>query len=259
MPYRINPYGGTKMNERLKKWSGSAAIVQGLGVFVGSSGHNVEHRHWAHQISIALEDEIVISSGKVTVKGSALFIPANTPHALHPSLTLTLYLDPNSTLAKSIVGNIGNLNSICQLNSKIQNQITDCFKNIDKLESSFQALQQTFMKSITNNSDDRLTKVLSRLDDIYSGDTVTRDELAAHVSLSPSRFSHWFKEKTGMPLRSYKKWLHLVHGIELILTNNNIQSAAYGSNFADQAHFSRTFKQAFGLSPALALSNINRT
>jgi AraC-like DNA-binding protein len=259
MPYRIILYGGAKMSERLKKWSGSAAIVHGLGVSVGHSGHNVEHRHWAHQISIALEDEVIISSDKRTIKGSAIFIPANIAHALHLSLTLTIYLDPNSALAKSIVSNIVNLDSIYQLDSEIKNQITDCFKNIDKLESGSQALQQSFMKSITNNSDDRLSKFLSRLDDIYSGDTVNRDELAAHVSLSPSRFSHWFKEETGMPLRSYKKWLHLVHGIELILTNKNIQSAAYGSNFADQAHFSRTFKQAFGLSPALALSNINRT
>ena len=247
-----------KMNDRLKKWSGSASILQGIGVFVGRSGHNSEHRHWAHQISIALENEIVISSDKRTIKGSAIFIPANTAHALHPSLTLTIYLDPNTALAKSIVGNIGNLDSICLINSKVKKQITDCFKNIDKLVSGSQALQKAFMKSITNNSDDRLTKVLSRLDDINSGHTVTRDELAEYVCLSPSRFSHWFKEETGMPLRSYKKWLHLVHGIELILTNKNIQSAAYGSNFADQAHFSRTFKQAFGLSPSLALANINR-
>ncbi len=248
-----------KMNDRLKKWSGSASILQGIGVFVGSSGHNSEHRHWAHQISIALENEIVISSEKRTIKGNALFIPANTAHSLQPSLMLTIYFDPNSTLAKSIVGSIGNLDSIGLINSKVNKQITDCFKNIDKLESGSQTLQKSFMTSIASNTDVRLTKVLSRLDDIYSGQTVTRDELAEHVCLSPSRFSHWFKEETGMPLRSYKKWLHLVHGIELILTNNSIQSAAYGSNFADQAHFSRTFKQAFGLSPALALSNINRT
>ena len=246
------------MTGMLEKWHGSASILPGIGVFVGRSGHNAEHRHWAQQISIALEGEILVSAGKTRIQGKAIFIPANTLHVLHPSLTLTIYLDPNTLLAKSMAGNLDNSNTISQMNDSVTSQITDCFNNIKTLKTGSQALQQTFIQAIAPGPNYRLSKVLSSLDDILAGQTVTRAQLAEQICLSPSRFSHWFKEETGMSLRSYKKWLHLIYGIDLVLNDKKIQTAAYTANFSDQAHFARTFKQAFGLSPALALANIKR-
>lgn len=245
------------MDCRLLKWKGSALIQQGVGIFIGQSGHNDEHSHWAHQISFSLGNEVVVSSGSTEFKGRVIFIPANTPHSLHPGPTLTLYLDPNSDLSKSLTANIESDSSVSQLDETLEEQIISCFKNAETLASGLKSIQDNHSRSSRREKDIRLSKVQARLDQITQGQEVSRDELSALVNLSPSRFSHWFKEETGMPLRSYKKWLHLVHGVEAVLNGIDLKSAAYDANFSDQAHFCRTFKHAFGISPASALSHIN--
>jgi len=244
------------LNQKLSKWKGSAVIRQGIGAFIGQSGHNTEHCHWAHQVSFSLEKEVVVSSGNTEVQSRAIFIPANIPHSLHPCSTLTIYIDPNSDLLKSITYDMSFSSIICELPDIVTNQIMTCFQDNDSLENGVQALQSIHTKTSNNKKNARLSTVLVRLEKVLQGECVTRDELAELVNLSSSRFSHWFKEQTGLPLRSYKKWLHLVHGIESVLNGVSIQSAAYNANFSDQAHFSRTFKMAFGISPALALSHI---
>ena len=244
------------MNGELLKWKGSALIQQGIGMFIGQSGHNDEHSHWAHQISFSLENDVTVSSGSTEFKGRAIFIPANAPHLLHPGPTLTLYVDPNLDLIKSIIADIRSDTAICQLHETSEKQIISCFNNAETLARGLKSLQDISSHSNQNKKDIRLSKVQTRLDQITQGQDVSRDELLALVNLSPSRFSHWFKEQTGMPLRSYKRWLHLVHGVDAILNGANVQSAAYDASFSDQAHFCRTFKQAFGLSPKFALSHI---
>jgi len=82
------------------------------------------------------------------------------------------------------------------------------------------------------------------------GRSISRAELAKKVRLSPSRFSHWFSESTGLPLRSYKKWLKLLTGFELS-RQMSLTDAAIASGFSDQAHFCRSVTEAFGVSPAV--------
>ncbi|MBS7676306.1 AraC family transcriptional regulator, partial [Vibrio cholerae] len=71
---------------------------------------------------------------------------------------------------------------------------------------------------------------------IYQG-KVRREELAALVHLSPTRFSHWFVEQTGLPLRSYAKWLRLTQVVRYLACGQPITTAAHESGFSDSAHF----------------------
>lgn len=54
-----------------------------------------------------------------------------------------------------------------------------------------------------------------------------RDEMAALVHLSPTRFSHWFVEQTGLPLRSYAKWLHLTQALQHLAKGVRLIEAAH--------------------------------
>jgi len=104
---------------------------------------------------------------------------------------------------------------------------------------------------VSAHDDDTLTKVIERIkQDTAKGIDTPRTELAALVSLSASRFSHWFSEQTGMPRRSYKKWLRMLRGFELLF-EASLTEAALGAGFSDQAHFCRTVMSAFGVNPAV--------
>jgi AraC-like DNA-binding protein len=60
-----------------------------------------------------------------------------------------------------------------------------------------------------------------------------------------------------MPVRSYRKWLRLVRGIEHVLAGDRLTDAAHGAGFSDQAHFTRTFVATFGINPSLALARLS--
>ena len=82
---------------------------------------------------------------------------------------------------------------------------------------------------------------------LREGKNLDRDTLARRVGLSPTRFSHWFVEQSGIPLRSYKKWLKLRLAMEALLDGQKPTHAAMQAGFSDLAHMSRAFSESFGL------------
>ena len=98
------------------------------------------------------------------------------------------------------------------------------------------------------SSDERFRKVIREIkSQLSQGNNIGRDYLANLTHLSPTRFSHWFVEKSGVPLRSYKKWLKLKIAMEALLNGSGPMQAAMLAGFSDQAHMSREFSDSFGL------------
>ncbi len=94
-----------KLNlEKISIWQGKAAVLPGIGIFHGRSGDNCEHRHWAHQLSIGLNDKIEVARGTSLISDTALFIPADFPHRLSPGKVLSVYIDPNTVMAQTLAG-----------------------------------------------------------------------------------------------------------------------------------------------------------
>lgn len=76
--------------------------------------------------------------------------------------------------------------------------------------------------------------------------------LAAACGLSRSHFAHAFRATTGVPPH---KWLllHRVrHACEMMeRSDRRLAEIAHSCGFADQSHFSRTFRSVMGSSPAV--------
>jgi len=241
--------------EKLCIWQGKAAILPGIGIFYGKSGDNCEHKHWAHQLSIGLKGEIEVARGASLITDTALFIPADSPHRLSPGKILSLYLDPNTVIAKTLAETIDINSGIVTVPIELTRLVHRCFTGELSLEAGVLLFQQMLGTPESSGQNERLAIVMEKLQNILTlGTDVDRLELAKLTNLSPSRFSHWFKEETGMPLRRYRKWLHLMRSISVALKGESLSAAAHDAQFADQAHFTRTFKEAFGVTPSLALS-----
>jgi AraC-like DNA-binding protein len=126
------------------------------------------------------------------------------------------------------------------------------------IDVALRELQALLAPQTVRVTDARLQTVLATLAQPDALDRAhSRGQLAALVGLSETRFSHWFREHTGMPLRSYRKWLRLVRGLEHALRGGNLTDAAHQAAFADQAHFSRTFLQMFGVRASDLVSSIH--
>ena len=93
-------------------------------------------------------------------------------------------------------------------------------------------------------------EALLRLPDLVDNGRVDMSELAATIGVSTSRLTHVFSSEVGIPLRSYARWLRLVRAMERLAEGASITEAAHDARFADGAHFSRVFKEMFGLTPS---------
>lgn len=81
--------------------------------------------------------------------------------------------------------------------------------------------------------------------------TITLDEVAAAVFLSPGRLRHLFVEQTGMGLRPYVLWRRFLRVWQAIMNGRSISAAAHEGGFADAAHLTRTSRRMFGVSPSM--------
>lgn len=79
---------------------------------------------------------------------------------------------------------------------------------------------------------------------------VSLDDLANLAGLSAFHFSRAFKQSTGLTPHKFVVERRLERGRRaLVDTQDPIAAIAQACGFADQAHFARTFKQRFGVSP----------
>jgi AraC family transcriptional regulator len=81
-------------------------------------------------------------------------------------------------------------------------------------------------------------------------ETLTLDAIAASVALSPSRLRALFHGQAETSFRQYRRWFRLSLAIRAGLDGARLRDAAHEAGFADQAHFTRTCRSSFGLSPA---------
>ena len=237
------------MRRKSQSWQGEAAIAPGIGVFRGLSGNNKAHRHWAHQLSVGLNGPVRFDSPGGQNSFDAVLIPAGSQHCQLESHTLSLYLDPTSHLVSYFHIDVQAGSKWSALSAHTIDTILQLFPDNYPVT---QGLEQLLNDSSAGEwaPSSRLDKVLTTLKSALEDDSdVSRTDLAGIACLSPTRFSHWFREETGMPLRSYKKWLRLIHALEMAVVTRNLSESAQMAGFADQSHFTRAVSQAFGIKP----------
>lgn len=90
-----------------------------------------------------------------------------------------------------------------------------------------------------------------RFCEAHFAEPISVPQLAAKMFLSPSRFSGIWKKAMGTSPGEYLRDLRLRHAQTLLKTTNRSASEiALACGFSDAAQFSRTFKNAFGVSPS---------
>ncbi|MFE3169056.1 helix-turn-helix domain-containing protein [Streptomyces sp. NPDC059224] len=78
----------------------------------------------------------------------------------------------------------------------------------------------------------------------------TVDSLAAQVALSPSRFAHLFTRETGLPPMRALREARLRHAARLLeSTDLTVGRVAAASGFPSPFHFSRVFRERYGVPP----------
>jgi AraC family transcriptional regulator of arabinose operon len=150
-------------------------------------------------------------------------------------------------------------------NQRVRGRLTDAFErllqdhrsqadfreilSLNALEEILILTAQAYVAAFKSNLDPRVEEVLRQLTERLS-ESVSVQELAEAVSLSPSRLAHLFKEQIGDSIVNTLTRFRLQEASRLLeFTDQNVAEIAQSVGFQSQFHFSRQFKAHYGVSP----------
>ncbi|BCN25463.1 AraC family transcriptional regulator [Vibrio alfacsensis] len=124
----------------------------------------------------------------------------------------------------------------------------DClpFEGFNQLFDRYGSLERQKVVPLGNQSLGTLKDYLmANLDQ-----AVRLDSLSDLCQLSPTQFQRHFKAQTGMTPYAWFARLRLEQGMKLLQAGQCGTDVAHQIGFYDQAHFSKAFKQTYGVSPS---------
>lgn len=118
---------------------------------------------------------------------------------------------------------------------------------IDKIQNQINSKKEE-SRSFRNTIDDRILSSIDFIQNNYEH-VISLTEVSSRYHLSTSRFLHLFKKETGISFRKIQVWNKLSHSFKLFQKNKTLTEIAYECGFTDNAHFTKKFKETFGISP----------
>lgn len=233
-----------------------------FGLFIGRLSVNEYHKHYALQISVSENEDLNLNIfGEMEQVSSSFYISSNVVHKLLSTEThLTILVNPLSPLGHYLYLNYGRT-QCSSIAKDFEQKLIECLVRFNSGKIDFKTictsiseiLHQLKVNCENDDSlqDDRILKTLEFLDTNFEK-VYSLEEISAHSFLSPSRFLHLFKEKTGLNFRRYQLWNKIVKSLPY-LTKNSITDTAYTFGFSDNSHYTRSFIETFGVSPKFFL------
>jgi AraC-like DNA-binding protein len=123
---------------------------------------------------------------------------------------------------------------------------------LELLESLFARLKQPAPQAITGNLSSQQLRVVRDFVEAHISDKIVLEDLSLLVKLDRFRFLKLFKRTVGMTPHAWLLRLRLEKAVALISASRNmsITEIAHAVGFFDQSHFTRAFRQAYGVTPA---------
>lgn len=77
------------------------------------------------------------------------------------------------------------------------------------------------------------------------------ESVARELGMSVSLLEHEFSRAIGAPIRTYRLWWRFRQVVGEVIGGATLTEAAHAAGFHDSAHFTKAFRNAFGLPPSL--------
>ncbi len=239
-------------------WNGSA-------LYLGTVEDASFHAHHALQVAFGLNKPFVLETPEKSFECRSVVIAPDQAHRFHGAgdEQAIILVDPQSTISQGVEA------GICRGSGVKEFDIATLSPFVEQLGPSLEQYRGCDqMKALCWGILSRLTgcSVTSVIIDSRIGMALNfiKEQperkvplylIAQTVGLSESRLVHLFKEQIGIPIRRYLLWLRLVQAIDHLFSNGSLTRAAHEAGFADSAHFARTFREMFGVTPSELFKN----
>jgi AraC-like DNA-binding protein len=239
-------------------------LTKGRVLLIGDNLEDDEHSHHALQITVNLEhNHFVLRQRDYELEVQAAIIKPDQPHhaVASDSWRAVLLLDPLTDYAQRISQRFNGDQGLVILSTTetefCRNALSSFAGNAQSIEAADIAIS-AIVEHLAGPSErstephPRIAKALLRIHQMQA-QQLSLKKLAAHVALSESRLSHLFKQEIGIPIQRYLLWYKVAEAAFNIGRGMSLTDAAGAAGFADSAHFSRTFRVMFGLTPSQIL------
>ncbi|UXX79699.1 helix-turn-helix transcriptional regulator [Reichenbachiella carrageenanivorans] len=235
------------------------------GIFLGKIKDNAQHQHYALQLTIAVNDAFELTSEEGKRVAQSVVVHPQVPHQLdsRDQQVLVILFNPASAVGHFLHKHqtsqpveeydeewIGYLRMFAQ--DLLKNEINE--KTFLSACINSMAEYNVRCLSAKHEVDKRILATLQYLDR-HTRSVVSLEEMAEEMCLSESRFQHLFKEHTGLSYRRMQLWKRLVASFDQAKSVKTLTELAHLSGFSDSAHYSKTFKESFGLRPSELFGN----
>jgi AraC-like DNA-binding protein len=252
--------------QKLAAVSADSPRLYGWGaraLYLGRALNLSAHRNSVGVLAIGVEagfdvavDPRNAAAGYVRCRSAV--IPPNTLHHLTGTdgLMAFFYVDPRSL-------DLDVLSRRCRLRTRRagyhverEDEIVGVLQDLAAQRVSWPEVRNDLAEILSFSGARRMDARIQRALDVLHanpGQRPSLETLARTAGLSPSRFTHLFKEATGVPVRRYKLWLAMGAALRSLKQDQSLTTAAHEGGFSSSAHFSSAFREMFGLEPSRLL------
>lgn len=209
------------------------------------------HKNLAYLITLGkTEDVTVIDKFGTEYTSPVIIVKPMVEHRLRKSsnLACSIFLAPSSGFAASL-DRFASDNGIVKLPADALP-----FQASMPNDQIFVALEKVIAES-DEKIDPRLAAVLDALQDASYQPSIA--DIVAQSELSASRLRALAKEQIGVSLSTLLLWRKLIKSMEVLASGSTLSEAAQAGGFSDQAHFSRTMRKMFGITPSNSTYTLN--
>lgn len=226
------------------------------GIYIGELEPLKLHKHKAITIALSFKNEFEFENEKQKIKTLGVISQPNTyrKYICNPNnLVAFVHIEPFLSAGLPLLNKNNSFQELFpEQMEKIVHILNQWYKEEGNSEKLTETAIQDIAKQIASDAPEQVIdcRIKKSIDLIWSLERITLGELAAINHISTYRFSHLFKQETGVSFKEYLLHRKLVKAMQAILVNKeNLTSSAYTGGFSDQSHFNRTYLNAFGVTP----------
>lgn len=223
------------------------------------------HQHFAKHIILSVTTDLVVTfSENQNVYCKGIIIDSNISHTVanQDNRMLVFLIDDTSILARNIDKSLSE-KSFVIIEDSIVKEIQQLYhaylvNNVDNSYTKFFNFVFRQLKIDCQNiaiTDKRIQWSLSYILEIDTIDSTIISDMCTKVELSKSRFSHLFKEQTGVSLNSYLALSKLRKAYQVLLKSGDITVSAMNAGFSSPSHFSASSQKFLGISASELIGN----
>lgn len=235
-------------------------IWQHRGFFIGHLPDIAEHRLGSAALCVGIDRPFAVleSEGDTWREGRSALIPPGCLHEarIGGAVMAVLLVEPESDDYLALKNAMLDGEWQCLYGLPDEAKLLEALGELWRRPADARAVSELLdrlLPASTRENHQPLDERVHRVMELMKADlnrSHSLEELARHVNLSPTRLVHLFKEEVGVPIRRFRQWHRMRVVAASIAKGETLTDAALGAGFADSSHFSRAFRNMFGIAPS---------